>query len=549
MGKSKKKIFSLATIITSVIVILLMIWICYLCKTRFYINNMLIWLLITISIFSIGCVGYLIESSSYQLDYEETIITKLSLWIGGVGLAIVLLIGLFTSTMFSSKSRYQFANNLVTVIESTEDSSGFPNLLGDNNDTSNLPLIGIPEAIKKAETEMGKIPALGSQFELIESGVTTQNIKGEISYVIPLEPKSFYRWDNNGNRGYFTVDRNNGNTQFVETSLFTTEKAPFSNNAKRIANNCLNMYGVSGLVTDISPEVDDEGNFHYVATVYEKTALAGLKTVKGIVEIDAVSTKSVYYSIDEIPEYVDRVYPESFFEDYISYYGRYKKGFWNFIFGQKEVLEQTSDMDVIYIDGVCYYYTGITTAGKGESSNGIMMMDSRTGKMTLYRTYGISESKAQGVAEGKVQEKAYKASYPLPLNVAGEETFFSLMRDSNNNICGYAFVNYKDYTKSAVGENLITTQASYIKSCKTSTNANTLDNNSLTTKSGTISEITSEVISGTSIYYVRLNGSDQIYSLYSELNPKILFAKNSDKISVSFIEAESDIIAIVDVTL
>lgn len=549
MGKSKKKIFSLATIITSVIVILLMICICYLCKTRFYINNMLIWLLITISIFSIGCVGYLIESSSYQLDYEETIITKLSLWIGGVGLAIVLLIGLFTSTMFSSKSRYQFANNLVTVIESTEDSSGFPNLLGDNNDTSNLPLIGIPEAIKKAETEMGKIPALGSQFELIESGVTTQNIKGEISYVIPLEPKSFYRWDNNGNRGYFTVDRNNGNTQFVETSLFTTEKAPFSNNAKRIANNCLNMYGVSGLVTDISPEVDDEGNFHYVATVYEKTALAGLKTVKGIVEIDAVSTKSVYYSIDEIPEYVDRVYPESFFEDYISYYGRYKKGFWNFIFGQKEVLEQTSDMDVIYIDGVCYYYTGITTAGKGESSNGIMMMDSRTGKMTLYRTYGISESKAQGVAEGKVQEKAYKASYPLPLNVAGEETFFSLMRDSNNNICGYAFVNYKDYTKSAVGENLITTQASYIKSCKTSTNANTLDNNSLTTKSGTISEITSEVISGTSIYYVRLNGSDQIYSLYSELNPKILFAKNSDKISVSFIEAESDIIAIVDVTL
>lgn len=545
----EKKIFSVASIIVSAFMLVFTSWVIWLFKTRFYINNALIWWVIGIAFFAAGLISYVIESERRSYDYEATLLSNILTFIGAVGMLTILIICIATSSLFDAETRYQYANNLISVVESSEDKSAFPNLLGENNDTHNLPLIGIPEAIKKAETEMGKIPALGSQFELLEKEVTTQNINNELFYVIPLEPKSIFKWDEQGNRGYFLIDRNNGDTKFVETSLYTTEKAPFSDNAIRIANNCLKTNNISGLITDMSPEVDEEGNFHYIATVYTKTALARMKIVKGIVDIDAVTLKTSYYGIDEIPAFVDRVYPESFFEDYVKYYGKYKRGFWNSLIGQKEVVEQTTDMDVIYIDGVCYYYSGITSAGKGESSNGIMMMNSRTGEMTLYRTYGISELKAQGVAEGKVQEKEYKASYPLLLTIAGEETYFMLMRDSSNNLCGYSFVNYKDYTKSAVGENLVIVQAEYIKSCKSSKSSNSLEDNSLTIKKGNISEITSEVVDGTSIYYVRINNSKQIYSLYSELSPEIVFAKVGDSISISYVEVDSVIIAAVDVKL
>lgn len=455
------------------------------------------------------------------------------------------------SDIFRSKEYYEISKNMVTVVEDNEEISAFPNLLGENNDTSNLPLIGIPEAIKKAETEMGKIPALGSQFALKEKRVTSQNINGSLCYVIPLEPKNFLKWNDNGNHGYYIVDRNNGNTTFVEDSLITTQDAPFGANAKRIINEYLNSIRQEGLVTDISPEVDDEGKFHYIATVYTKKHLIGIKEVVGIVDLDAQTKDCKFYNLDEIPAFVDRVFPEEFFDDYISFYGKYKMGYWNSLLAQKEVLVPTSGSDVIYIDGICYYYTGFTTAGSvesegGESSNGIMMMNSRTGEIEYHVTYGISESKAKGVAEGKVQEKGYVASYPLLLEVAGEETYFMLMRDKNNNLCGYAFVNYKDYTKAAVGENLLTTQAAYIKSLSENISGKTLSQEALSTKTGTIESVTSEVIDGNTIYYVKINDCETVFSMFSGLNIDVVFAREGDSVTVSYIDTNEKVIAAMD---
>ena len=116
-----------------------------------------------------------------------------------------------------------------------------------------------------------------------------------------------------------------------------------------------------------------------------------------------------------------------------------------------------------------------------------MMMNSRTGEITYYTTYGISEEKAQGIAEGLVQEKEYTASYPLLLQVGGKETYFMLMRDKKENLVGYAFVSYKDYTKAAVSTSLLEAQANYVKALASGSNSKALDETSIAKKSGTIS--------------------------------------------------------------
>lgn len=470
-------------------------------------------------------------------------------WLYCVPIVVLLgagVVAVINSPLFSSSKYYSYVSDRVTVITENDEQSAFPNLIGANGDTSNLPLYGKPEAIKKAETEMGKFPSLGSQFELIDSDLTSQSINGELKYVIPLQPKSMFKWDKNeGNHGYFVIDRNNGETEFDENSLKYTTKAPFGSNVYRV----FRAYDRNSGITDVSPEVDDQGVFHYVATTYEQDAVGSMKKVTGILDMNAETGEITAYNLDEIPSYVDRVYPESFFLDYISYYGAYKNGFWNSVFGQKEVQEATDQYAVVYIDGICYYYTGWTSTGKHESSNGIIMMNSRTGELKLYRTYGISESKAQGVAEGKVQEKEYTAGYPLLLKVAGEETFFSIMRDKNENLVGYAFVSYKDYTKVAVADNLKDVQSQYIKAIAAGSGSDVFDQTVCEVTEGKIDSIGNEVVEGTTMYYVRVQGNPQIYSFYSKLAPKIIFAKPGDEIKITYIPVESEIIAATEVEL
>lgn len=451
------------------------------------------------------------------------------------------------SSLVTSKDRYNEVSNMVEIIKGDESSDAFPNLLGKNNDTSNLPLIGVSEAIKLCETEMGKKPSLSSQFEIKEESVTSQSINGELCYVVPIEPIAFWKWDKNvGNYGYFIVDRNNKKTTFVENSLMTTEYAPFNSSASRIIYAFMKGENIKGLIIDISPEVDDDGNFHYIATVYTKK-LGGMKHVKGVVDLDAIKKTCKFYKLDEIPKFVDRVYPEEFFKEYVKYYGEYSMGFWNAQFAQKNVQVLTDDMDVIYIDGVCYYYSGLMSTKNKNSTSAIVMMNSRTGKITIYNTSGISEKRAMELAEGKVQEKEYTASYPILLKVGNEETYFLLMRDKNENLVGYAFVNYHDASFVSVNENLLLAQNEYIKACSTSNNSNSLENETITNKNGKISAITSEVLDGTTIYYIRLEGSNQIYSVHSSVYPEIVFATIGDSLNISYVKTESTIIPIVEI--
>ncbi|MDO5522223.1 MAG: hypothetical protein Q4G58_17140 [bacterium] len=499
---------------------------------------------------NIGIISIVVLVSIAIFVYRSD--QELPAWLGAgvfipIGIFVISgIISLINSPVFSAKKYYNYVAERVTVIADNEEQSAFPNLIGSDGDTSNLPLYGSPEAIKRAETEMGKYPALGSQFELLDEDLTSQSIKNSLSYVIPLQPKSVSKWDKDqGNNGYFIIDRNTGETKFIEHSLKYTTEAPFGSSAMRK----LRSFDKHSGITDISPEVDDNGVFHYVATTYDQSVMGSFKKVTGILDMNAETGEITKYGVDEIPSYVDRVYPEEFFSDYISYYGKYKHGFWNSKIGQKEVQEATESFSVVYVDGVCYYYTGWTSTGKHESSNGIIMMNSRTGEIKLYQTYGIAESKAQGVAEGKVQEKKYSAGYPLLLKVAGEETYFSIMRDQNQNLVGYAFVSYKDYTKVAVGENLKEAQNMYIKALASGSTSEVFDDSVYETKEGEIDRISNEVVEGTTLYYVQLKGSNQMYSFYSKLEPKSVFAKAGDKISIKYIKTEAEVIAATEVDL
>ena len=454
--------------------------------------------------------------------------------------------------MGDAKGRYNFVAKMVTKIASNEaQEMVFPTF-----DEKTIPMAGVPEAEASAQTLLGSMPGLGSQMELIENEYTSQNINGQLTYVVPLEPSSMFRWEKKvGNGGYFIFNRNTRNTEFVQDSLLLVNNAPFSSNIKRHMYNYLHdtldkSYGLM----EITPEVDDNGVFYYVGTVYDCEKVGGMTVVKGVIITNAISGENQYYTVDETPEWVDRVYPESLFLEYIDIYGKYANGYWNTTcFGKKKGVQvPTKDYDVVYVDGVCYAYTGWTTYKSGsnsDSSNGIIMMNLKNGEITLYENNGISENKAMKVAEGKVQEKEYNASYPILVQVAEQPTYFMLMRDKNDNITGYAFVSYKDYTKVAVAEYMQDAKTAYIKALATANTSEGLDNVEIEKKAGVISNITSEVVEANTVYYVQIDGAETIFCLTSNLDKKVVFATVGDYIEVSYMPTEEEVISVVEVSV
>lgn len=548
--------------VISAIFIALDAWIIWTSKIRVSFTDWPIYLTIGLTALILAGVGAFLRSTDYS--YGGNVVNKVCLAAGIVSL-LTFFIGITGSgPLFQSRNLYSEVAAHVRKVEG----EAFPNLMGENNDPSNLPLIGDAEAIKRAETEMGKYPALGSQFRLDKDELTSQNLNGELVYVIPLEPIDMFKWDSKkGAPGFFIVDRNNGKTEFVEKSFFTTTAAPFGDNILRVVNTFLDKEGISGFTTDPSPEVDDKKELHFVTTVYNhKGFCGGYNQALGVVDVNAHTKEAKFYPIKDIPEWVDRVIPETFFVSYLGDYGTYKNGFWNSVFAKKDVQSMTTDSslpvvdettgkthenpktyDVIYIDGVCYYYTGWTSVGKEGASNGVMMMDSRTGDITYYPTYGISEGKAQSVVEGLVSDKGYESTYPLLLKVAGEETYFHLMRDKSDNLVGYAFCSYKDYQKAAYGKSIDEAEAAYIKSLGKSAESVSaeLDKAKAETVKGTIEDIRSEVLDGNTIYYIKIDSvNDKIFSAYSKVNIDLVFAKKGDRIEIEFYASDSPIEAI-----
>lgn len=548
--------------VISTIFIALDIWILWFSKIRISFTDWPIYLTIGLTALILAAFGAFLRS---QFDCRNGNVVNKILLAAGILSLLTFFIG-----VTGSGPLFQSCNLHSEVAAHVQEAKGeaFPNLLGKNNDTSNLPLIGDAEAIKRAETEMGKFPALGSQFRLDKDELTSQNMDGKLVYVIPLEPTDMFKWDSKeGAPGFFIVDRNNGKTEFVEKAFFTTTAAPFGDNILRVVNSYLDKEGISGLTTDPSPEVDDEKDLHFITTVYNhKGFCGGYNEVLGVVDVNAHTKETKFYSMKDIPDWVDRVIPENFFVTYLGDYGTYKNGFWNSAFAKKDVQSMTTDSslpetdevtgkthenpkayDVVYIDGVCYYYTGWTSVGKEGASNGIMMMDSRTGDITYYPTYGISEGKAQSVVEGLVSDKGYESTYPLLLKVAGEETYFHLMRDKTENLVGYAFCSYKDYTKAAYGTSIDEAEAAYIKSLgKSAESVSTeLDKAKAETAKGIIEDIRSEVLDGNTIYYIKVNSvNDKIFSAHSKVNIDLVFAEKGDEIEIEYYASDSSVEAI-----
>ena len=399
------------------------------------------------------------------------------------------------------------------------------------------------------EKILGSQPALGSQVDLGDFCI--QKVNNELYWVAPLLHSGFFKWFNNknGTAGYVVVSATNERdvklVQQIDNKAIKIkfqDNAFFQDNIKR--HLYLNGYYNIGL-TDYSFEIDDNGKPFWVVTKYvKKIGFAGNDAV-GVVVVDCQTGEMKDYTIANTPLWVDRIQPIDFVENQLNDWGEYVNGYWNFSNANK--LKTTEGMTLVYGENhKSYWYTGLTSVGKDESAVGFVLVDTRTKETTFYKQGGATEFAAQSSAQGKVQEKGYFASLPIPYNINNIPTYVMTLKDKGGLVKMYAMVAISDYTIVGVGNTMRETLTAYKNVYNT--NGSTLNVNSTSAKKSlksVVTRIQNDVKNGNSFYYFKVKDYPNIFVGSSQISNQLPVTIVGDSIAISF---DLDLEEVIDVS-
>jgi hypothetical protein len=399
------------------------------------------------------------------------------------------------------------------------------------------------------EKVLGSQPALGSQVELGDFCI--QKVNNELYWVAPLLHSGFFKWMNNkeGTSGYVMVSATNERdvklVQNIEGNAIKIKYQPqayFQSNIER--HLYLKGFATVGL-TDFSFEIDDNGAPFWVVTKYKKEIGFSGSDATGTVLVNAQTGAIQEYSVANTPKWVDRIQPIHFIEEQLNDWGEYVHGYWNF--SNENKLQITEGLTLVYgDDNKSYWYTGLTSVGKEESAVGFVLVDTRTKEATFYKQGGATEYAAQSSAQGKVQEKGYQASLPIPYNINNIPTYVMTLKDKGGLVKMFAMVAISDYTIVGVGNTMreaLTSFKNVYNMSDNKINPNSVSNKKILTT--IITRIQNDVKNGNSFYYFKVKDYPNIFVGSSQISSQLPVSMIGDTVKISF---DIDMEEVIDVS-
>ncbi len=396
-----------------------------------------------------------------------------------------------------------------------------------------IPVVDRDTASRLGQRKLGEMADLVSQFE-IEDIYTQINYKGRPVRVTPLMYGDIIKWFNNRGEGipaYITVDMTTQETELVR--LKEGIKYSDSEYLMRDLNRALRFRYPTKIFDNISFEIDDNGTPYWVASVVDfKIGFWSGSDIDGVVLMNAQTGDSEYYKLEDVPTWIDQVFDSYMIEEQLIYNGKYRSGFWNSIFGQRGVLQPTDGYNYLALDDDVYLYTGMTSVTSDESNVGFVLVNLRTKATKFYTIPGAEEYSAMSSAEGQVQHLNYNATFPLLLNVSDRPTYFMSLKDGAGLVKMYAFVDVNQYQIVGTGNSVESARADYISKLKTE-NVTELPETEPNEITGVIENINSAVVEGNTVYYIKLQANNEIYTALVTKSDYLPFAKIGDTVKIT----------------
>jgi energy-coupling factor transporter transmembrane protein EcfT len=467
---------------------------------------------------------------------------KWMLWAMAVVLVYLTVVPFITSATFLHTSKYQ--KMIGEVKKGSEISKHIAPISMDK-----IRVVDQDLAYLLGEKIIGSQPALGSQIQLGRFSI--QKVNNELFWVAPLLHSGFFKWFNNqeGTPGYVMVSATNErDVRLVETinnkplHIKYQPAAYFQSDIQRHVY--FNGYASAGL-EDFVFEIDEAGNPYWVISTYQKEIGFSGKNATGVLVVDAQTGAIQQYAIADTPAWVDRIQPAVIVEEQLNDWGELINGYWNF--SNRDKLQITEGLTLVYgKNDRSYWYTGLTSVGSDESAVGFVLVDTRTKETTFYKQSGATEYAAQQSAEGKVQEKGYVTSLPIPYNINGIPTYVMTLKDDGGLVKMYAMVAINDYTIVGVGNSMRETLTAF-KSAYNSSGNKINPGTAAAKKSikSVITRIQSDVKNGNSFYYFTIKDYPRIFVGSTQVSGELPITVVGDSIEISF---DIDEEKIIDVT-
>ena len=397
-----------------------------------------------------------------------------------------------------------------------------------------IPMLDRQSAERLGDRKLGELSDMVSQFDVVND-YTQINYRGRPVRIATLTYMDLIKWFTNRSDGlpaYLIIDMVTQNVELVrlEEGIKYTNVEHFGRNLYRH----LRFHFPTYLFAQPVMEIDEEGVPYWICPRLVRTiGLFGGTDVKGAVLVNAITGECAYY--EQVPDWVDNLYPAGLIVQQYDYYGMYHNGFLNSLFGQRDVTVTTDDYNYIAMGDDVWVYTGVTSIGGDQSNIGFILTNQRTKESHFYSCAGATEHSAMDSAEGMLQNLKYKATFPLLLNVGGQPTYFMAMKDNAQLVKKYAMVNVRQYQVVATGDTVAECEQNYLSML--SQNGIVESGTGLAgteTVEGAVAEIRSAVMEGNSYYFIRLIGGDVFYSVCAADQPLAVIVSPGDQVSITF---------------
>lgn len=442
------------------------------------------------------------------------------------GLIAIFLVGSILSSSIVNARKYQ---QLLTV----EDGSFADEIQEVAIDS--VPLLDKDSATILGNRKMGSMADMVSQFEVADD-YTQINLNDVPVRVSPLKYAGFIKWFTNqsdGIPGYMQIDMTTQNTELVrlDQPIKYSKGEYFNRNIYRHLRFKYPTY----IFDNINFEIDDQGTPWWICPVKEYTiGLFGGQTIGRVVLCNAQTGECLDMAVEDVPQWVDKVYSAEMLTQFYDYYGTLKHGWLNSVLGQKDCLKTTDGYNYLAINDDIWVYTGVTSVTSDQSIVGFVLMNQRTKETKFFSVTGAVEASAMGSAEGQVQDLGYVATFPLLLNIDNQPTYFLTLKDGSGLVKKYALVNVQKYQVVAIGDTLEQCQESYHQLMESNHILSETAEEQKT--SGIIEKISSIVQEGNTHYYIMLEGDERLFDVNVADNLEILRKEVGDRVNLEFTE-------------
>lgn len=399
-------------------------------------------------------------------------------------------------------------------------------------DFSKIPLLDKDSSRKLGDRVMGQMPEMVSQFYV--SNLYTQiNYQDMIVRVTPLEYNGIFKYFNNhkkGIKGYIQVNSTTGASSLVKLKK-GMKYVPSAILGEDLYRHLRFAYPFDVFGTETF-EIDEKGQPYWIIPILKYKGIGLLEEISGVVILDPVTGFSKKYDVDDVPKWVDHVYSANLIMAQVDDWGSYQEGFFNSVFGQKNVVMTTDGYNYLAYQDDIYLYTGITSVSSDEANVGFILTNMRTKETVFYPVAGAEEYSAMDSAKGQVQQMKYQSTFPLLINLKGKPTYLISLKDNAGLVKMYAFVDVVDYQKVTVEDASLGIEkvasdflgGDYVSSSKDFVEENIV-----------VSDIKMAVIDGVSYYYI-VDTSGNYYRVSIKVNKNLLpFVKVGDTLRVHYV--------------